>query len=204
MKSRNREVNIFNMSLLDILCGALGAFCFLMLVLFPYWKPAGATAADIEKRYQAAMREMEAINKQLEKIPGGGDIKSRLDKVTKDYQDQKNQLDQSRKEADGLRMRRPFLVNMGWNTVSHRVDLYLRFRGPLDNGVKIDPPDAAKAQSTRIIGDEFLSCGSGPCNDIWMVRDVPLGGEYEVYYKFLDANGNALTNFTVSLTQDAK
>jgi hypothetical protein len=31
MKRRNREVNIFNMSLLDILCGTLGAFCFLML-----------------------------------------------------------------------------------------------------------------------------------------------------------------------------
>ena len=35
MKSRNKEVNIFNMSLLDILCGALGAFCFMMLSLFP-------------------------------------------------------------------------------------------------------------------------------------------------------------------------
>ena len=39
MKARNREINIFNMSLLDILCGALGAFCFMMLVLFPYYKP---------------------------------------------------------------------------------------------------------------------------------------------------------------------
>jgi hypothetical protein len=35
MKARNREINIFNMSLLDILCGALGTVCFLMLVLFP-------------------------------------------------------------------------------------------------------------------------------------------------------------------------
>jgi len=34
-RRRNREVNIFNMSLLDILCGALGAFCFMMLSLFP-------------------------------------------------------------------------------------------------------------------------------------------------------------------------
>jgi hypothetical protein len=35
VKVRRREVNIFNMSLLDILCGALGAFCFMMLTLFP-------------------------------------------------------------------------------------------------------------------------------------------------------------------------
>jgi hypothetical protein len=41
MKVQRREVNIFNMSLLDILCGALGAFCFLMLALLPFWKPEG-------------------------------------------------------------------------------------------------------------------------------------------------------------------
>jgi hypothetical protein len=37
MRSRNREVNIFNMSLLDILTGMLGAFLFLMLGLVPYY-----------------------------------------------------------------------------------------------------------------------------------------------------------------------
>jgi hypothetical protein len=35
MKPRRREVNIFNMSVLDLLTGALGAFCFLTLALFP-------------------------------------------------------------------------------------------------------------------------------------------------------------------------
>lgn len=37
MRARNREVNIFNMSLLDILTGMLGAFLFLMLGLVPYY-----------------------------------------------------------------------------------------------------------------------------------------------------------------------
>jgi hypothetical protein len=41
MRTRTREVQIFNMSLIDILCGALGAFCFMMLVLLPYYKPPG-------------------------------------------------------------------------------------------------------------------------------------------------------------------
>ncbi len=41
MRARRREINIFNMSLLDILCGALGAFCFMMLVALPYYKPPG-------------------------------------------------------------------------------------------------------------------------------------------------------------------
>ena len=37
MRTRNREVNIFNMSLLDILTGMMGAFLFLMLGLVPYY-----------------------------------------------------------------------------------------------------------------------------------------------------------------------
>jgi hypothetical protein len=40
MRARNREVNIFNMSLLDILTGMLGAFLFLMLGLVPYYTRA--------------------------------------------------------------------------------------------------------------------------------------------------------------------
>jgi hypothetical protein len=49
MKPRNREVNIFNMSVLDLLTGALGAFCFLTLALFPsYYKSQQASAAGGE------------------------------------------------------------------------------------------------------------------------------------------------------------
>ena len=52
MKPRNREINIFNMSLLDILCGALGTFCFLMLVLFPYYNQdkGRSKAPDVPSR----------------------------------------------------------------------------------------------------------------------------------------------------------
>jgi hypothetical protein len=47
VKPRNREVNIFNMSVLDLLTGALGAFCFLTLALFPsYYKMQKSSAPD--------------------------------------------------------------------------------------------------------------------------------------------------------------
>jgi hypothetical protein len=78
MKSRSREVNIFNMSLLDILCGALGAFCFLMLSLFPdhakvknlEQQLAGATqgaAGDAEGRAKEAERRADEAEKAEEK-----------------------------------------------------------------------------------------------------------------------------------------
>jgi hypothetical protein len=66
MARRNREINIFNMSLLDILCGALGAFCFMMLAALPYYTPGSIPAQERDKEVQALLNEIdEVIKKQL-------------------------------------------------------------------------------------------------------------------------------------------
>ncbi|MFN8057891.1 MAG: hypothetical protein U0Q12_01915 [Vicinamibacterales bacterium] len=60
MKPRKREVEIFNMSLLDILCGALGAFCFMMLALFPDYvhaRKAGITVKTAAQKAQDAEKK---------------------------------------------------------------------------------------------------------------------------------------------------
>lgn len=197
MRAKNREVNIFNMSLLDILCGALGAFCFMMLVLFPYWKPKGSRAEDIEKQYQSVMSELGEIKKKLAKLPGGGDLNQRLDKVSKDYQNQKAQLDKARRQAEEaeqenqeLRMRRPMVLTMSWTTQGHEMDLYVRSRGKTTKGEAMPNPDPAKKQPAFFAGDKVTDAPSGPGTDVWLVRDVPKGSEFEVYYKFMDARGN--------------
>ena len=54
MKPRNREINIFNLSMLDVIAGALGAFLILFLVLAPYYEKtstrpgSGEVPADAE------------------------------------------------------------------------------------------------------------------------------------------------------------
>jgi len=66
VKPRNREVSIFNMSVLDLLTGALGAFCFLTLALFPYYfKMSTATAAENDAAVKAA-DELKTLNSKLE------------------------------------------------------------------------------------------------------------------------------------------
>jgi len=60
VKARHREVNIFNMSVLDLLTGALGAFCFLTLALFPsYFKTHVPSASDdqLEKEQERLARQ---------------------------------------------------------------------------------------------------------------------------------------------------
>jgi cell division protein FtsB len=63
MRARRREINIFNMSLLDILCGALGAFCFMMLVALPYYKPPGE-----EKKLRDAQKETDRLLNEIAKM----------------------------------------------------------------------------------------------------------------------------------------
>jgi|GEM_PF-2837813 len=67
MKSRSREVNIFNMSILDVLCGALGAFCFMMLALFPYYKPSHLSAEDKQSYHNAqqVQKELQRLRSEL-------------------------------------------------------------------------------------------------------------------------------------------
>jgi len=66
LKPRNREVNIFNMSVLDLLTGALGAFCFLTLALFPsYFKATAASAAGKADETRAA-EALQAMHVKLQ------------------------------------------------------------------------------------------------------------------------------------------
>src|SRR5580658_3880769 len=81
MKPRNREINIFNMSLLDVLCGALGAFCFMMLVLFPYYSQdkGVAKAPDVPpagvdpKTYDQAMARIKELEDLVKKFQSYSD-----------------------------------------------------------------------------------------------------------------------------------
>jgi hypothetical protein len=82
MKPRNREVSIFNMSVLDLLTGALGAFCFLTLALFPYYfkaqsasaspapsPSASANNADIQAQNERLKQQIELEKKSGKQMP---------------------------------------------------------------------------------------------------------------------------------------
>ena len=44
MKRKNREINIFSMSALDLFVSALGAFILLAVVIFPHFPNTGMAA----------------------------------------------------------------------------------------------------------------------------------------------------------------
>src|SRR5579871_4837866 len=157
MKSRNREINIFNMSLLDILCGALGAFCFLMLVLFPFYSQdkGQAKAPDVPPPPASDPQSMaDAMNRihQLEDlVKKFQDYAAQLDAQNKRQQAKNRQIQGDLKKAedrnDQLEMRKPLLA-VGRFTVSDNdfVQIYIEDTRETTKGTKAPKADPTKGQ----------------------------------------------------------
>jgi hypothetical protein len=198
MKARNREVNIFNMSLLDILCGALGAFCFMMLVLFPYWRPGGADRKQIEENSQQMQQNIEQLRQQLKNSPNSGAVAQQLNQLQQKMQQQQGQLnqalqklDEANKEIGGLQMRNPITIGLEWHTANHDLDLYTQWQVNPAPGKKGPPAVDPNQHQFRFYADETdTQCNYGPCWEVWMFRDVPPKLELKIWYKFFAANGN--------------
>ncbi len=81
MKPRNREINIFNIAMLDVISGAMGAFLIIMVILLPYYnkeasdyqrelqqsRAAEETARKATQTAEAAQRAAEETAQQLAK-----------------------------------------------------------------------------------------------------------------------------------------
>jgi len=62
MLRRNREINIFSMSALDLFASALGAFILLTLILLPYYLKTGN---DQTRQFKAQQQKIQQLEKQL-------------------------------------------------------------------------------------------------------------------------------------------
>jgi hypothetical protein len=105
MRARSREINIFNMSLLDILCGALGAFCFMMLVLMPYYKPPQG-AAEVQKKQQELQDELKKLNEMKDHLTDANaarDLEELVKKLQAKIQELQGLLNQALKENEQLK-----------------------------------------------------------------------------------------------------
>lgn len=49
MKLRNREVNVFSMSALDLFASAMGAFMFLAIIALPFFPNTGSSPESISE-----------------------------------------------------------------------------------------------------------------------------------------------------------
>ncbi|CAG0998607.1 hypothetical protein BURK2_02840 [Burkholderiales bacterium] len=71
MKPRNREINIFNLSMMDVIAGALGAFLILFLLLQPYYgKTSQAPPGPPAKNMREAKQQIEDLRAKVKELEG--------------------------------------------------------------------------------------------------------------------------------------
>jgi hypothetical protein len=176
MKARNREINIFNMSLLDILCGALGAFCFMMLTLFPYY-----TANKRENPPPPPPAPPPAS------IPDGADtatLRAQIDKLNQQMAKLRQQQSQSQEQLQAtqkkLDMREPLGVQAWWVGGDHDIDIYIQ-----QLQTKQIAPDVTKKQPSIFGGDFRTDWTIGPGSETWMMSDTPISTQ-NLYFKVMD------------------
>jgi len=99
MMRRNREPNVFGLSLMDAISGAMGAFLIIMLLLARYYEAdptSGRKAEELQQELEQAQKQLEDLRQRMEGLGEYDDLRPQLMLALAD-------LDQARRRAAQLR-----------------------------------------------------------------------------------------------------
>ena len=190
MKRRQREINIFSMSALDLFASALGAFILIAVVLFPYFPNIGSSpehVADLRAQLREMREQLQTCQAELT------EAQADLAQAQADSAQAQEELQQCTRE-----LRKKFLlILISWGTKDD-VDLFVR-----------DPQGNIffyKKKSHRGTPAKFEEDNTrGPGNEIWL-HPQATPGSYEICYHFF-ANregGNSVRVRGAYLTPDGR
>ena len=209
MKPRNREINIFNLSMMDVISGALGAFLIIVIILFPYYRKdiasenrelreklnAAETAlAQAEEarqqvqqsleRAEQARRQAELARQQAEQARQQAEqARLQAEQAAQQANTQLQQAQQALKDCRERENKTFMVIVIKWQTLAHDVDLHV-----------IDPSGAEFFYQRKSIpgrpGELSEDDQLGPGNEVWEVRQAP-PGKYKVYYNLYNRHGNS-------------
>lgn len=159
MRRRSREISVFNLSMLDVIAGAMAAFLILVVILLPYYDK---TTIDHQAEIQSLTQALAAAET------------AQRDAQTQAAQAQQDAArQQARAEGLARQLARTFLV------------LYVRWDTHDDIDLHVIDPSGAEFwwnEHKRIPGrpgelseDAIL----GPANEVWEIRDAP-PGDYRI------------------------
>jgi hypothetical protein len=193
MKQRSREINIFNMSLLDVLCGALGTFCFLMLVLFPFYtqdkgrSKAPEVPPGVDPRtYEDAMKRIKQLEETLKKFQDyAQQLEAQVSQVTAQNRQLQAEAKDLREKNAQLESRNPIVALARFNFKNDdEVEIYIEDNCSSSSGKRSPRVDAEHEQGPFWTGDKAARSGGLA---FFIVRDAPKG-EFKVFLKFIKHN----------------
>ena len=189
MKRRNRELNIFSMSALDLFASALGAFILITLILFPYYlnvdrkilqelEETKKSLSQCENRSNALQgqlteckSEKNALNSQLlQSQQKNATLNSQLSQSKNNAQECKEGASQCAKELKKLFV----VVVMTWNT---KDDIDLHVVDPQGREYYYKKKKHASSNYELSVDTEI-----GPGVEIWEGPNAG-SGTYKIYYK---------------------
>lgn len=182
MKPRNREINIFNLSMLDVISGAMGAFLIIMVILLPYYKKE---TIDYERELKQSRASEETARKAAqiaESAQRSAEAAAR--KAEESARAAQADADQNRQRASAAaqQLAKTFLlVHVQWDTKYQDVDLHV-----------VDPSGAefSYERKTHPGRPGALSVDSqfGPGNEVWSNSSAS-SGDYRIYANLYNTHG---------------
>jgi len=189
MKRHNRDINVFNLSMLDVISGGMGAFLMIMVILLPYYKKESIdyqkelqqarTAADLARQEatvaQAAVREAQANRQAAEES---------LRAAEKSMRAAQAEADQSRQHAEvaAQKLAKTFLlVHLQWDTKYQDVDLHVVDPGGTEFWYEHKTHPGSSGELS--VDSQF-----GPGNEVWRTPSAA-AGNYQVFAKLYDLHG---------------
>lgn len=173
MRARNRDISIFNLSMLDVISGAMAAFLIIMVVLLPYYRKEHidyqAIIDDLTRQLADADSAAAEVRRQL------AETEARLRNA------------EARNAELARQLAKTFLV------------LYVRWNSLDDVDLHVTDPSGARFYFERktivgrpgVLSEDTLV---GPGNEVWEVRDAP-PGDYRIevqLFEVKDPRGTAV------------
>jgi hypothetical protein len=209
MKPRNRDINIFNLSMLDVICGSLGAFILLMVILLPYYKKDNidyqeeirqiqqqlasaqlqtqqaltrASAAEAEARSardRAQTAELTLAQLQQNAGQPTRELEQQLDAARQSTRD----AEQRAARAEQMLIKTFLVIYIRWNTPKQDVDMHV-----------VDPVGAEFYYKKKTVsgrpGELSEDSQFGPGNEVWEIKEAP-SGQYQIFGNLYARHGNA-------------
>lgn len=182
MRRRNRDINIFNLSMLDVISGAMGAFLIIMVILLPYYKKE---SIDYQKELKQS-RAAEDTARQAAQTAQAAQraVEESLSAAEKSMRAAQAEADQNRHRADAAtqQLAKTFLlVHIQWDTKYQDVDLHV-----------VDPSGTEFSYEHKTYpgksGELSVDSQFGPGNEVWS-NPSAAAGDYRVFANLYNHHG---------------
>lgn len=172
MMRRNREINVFSMSALDLFASALGAFILLTVIFIPFFPNTG----DSKERIVDTLTELAAAESRNDSLQSALESRSaELAQCQRELEAQSRANKECRAELNKTFL----LIVMSWKTIDD-IDLHV-----------VDPSGNEYAYNHRRYSGSVAQFEEdstrGPGNEIWL-HPAATAGEYKVYYTYYAIN----------------